>query len=118
MIDFVKTHAKACVDTGAPLRVIVTAEERKRNVEQNRYYWGVVLRSIAEQAEVGGQRYDADVWHEYFARKFGGCDEVTLPNGEIVIRRTSTTQMSVGEFSDYIHAVQAYAVMRLGVEFD
>src|SRR5260363_205783 len=42
--EFVKTHAKACVDQGAPLRVIVTAEERKRNAEQNRYYWSAVLR--------------------------------------------------------------------------
>src|SRR5260363_372048 len=50
------------------LRVIVTAEERKRNAEQNRYYWSAVLQHIAEHAEVGGRRYDKDVWHEYFAR--------------------------------------------------
>src|SRR5260364_197369 len=56
LIEFVKTHAKACVDQGAPLRVIVTAEERKRNAEQNRYYWSAVLQHIAEHAEVGGRR--------------------------------------------------------------
>ncbi|CCD29922.1 conserved hypothetical protein [Candidatus Glomeribacter gigasporarum BEG34] len=118
LIEFVKTHAKACVDQGAPLRVIVTAEERKRNAEQNRYYWSAVLQHIAEHAEVGGKRYDKEVWHEFFARRFGLCDEVTLPDGEVVVRRKSTTQMTVGEFSDYLHAVQAYAVMRLRVEFE
>src|SRR5260363_266271 len=66
LIEFVKTHAKACVDQGAPLRVIVTAEERKRNAEQNRYYWSAVLQHIAEHAEVGGKRYDKEVWHEFF----------------------------------------------------
>jgi hypothetical protein len=118
VVEFVKTHAKASVDQGAPLRVIVTAEERKRHAEQNRYYWGVVLQHIAEHAEVEGKRYGKDVWHEFFARQFGLCDEVTLPDGEIVIRRKSTTQMSVGSFSDYIDAVQAYAVTRLGVVFE
>src|SRR5260363_314457 len=73
---------------------------------------------IAEHAEVGGKRYDKEVWHEFFARRFGLCDEVTLPDGEVVVRRKSTTQMTVGEFSDYLHAVQAYAVMRLRVEFE
>src|SRR5260363_257542 len=51
-------------------------------------------------------------------RTCGLCDEVTLPDGEVVVRRKSTTQMTVGEFSDYLHAVQAYAVMRLGVAFE
>src|SRR5260364_373181 len=53
----------------------------ERRAEQNRYYWSAVLQHIAEHAEVGGRRYDKDVWHEYFARRFGLCDEVTLPDG-------------------------------------
>jgi hypothetical protein len=118
VVEFVKAHAKASVDQGAPLRVIVTAEERKRHAEQNRYYWGVVLHQIAEHAEVEGKRYGKDVWHEFFVRQFSLCDEATLPDGEIVARRKSTTQMSVGSFSDYIDAVQAYAVTRLGVVFE
>jgi hypothetical protein len=117
LIAFVKANAKACVDQGAPLRVIITAEERKRNVEQNRFYWGVVLREIADHAWVGSKQYDSDVWHEFFARQFGVCDEMTLPDGAIVTRRKSTTKMTVGEFSDYLTAVQAYATTRLGVEF-
>jgi hypothetical protein len=49
---------------------------------------------------------------------YGVCDEVTLPNGEIISRRKSTTQMSVGEFSAYTAAVQAYAANNLGVTFE
>lgn len=115
---FVAANARACVDRGRPLRLIVTEDERKRTAEMNRFYWGAVLTRIAEQAWVEGRQFDKDVWHELFARKYGVCDEVTLPDGEIVIRRKSTTQMTVDDFSKYLVQVQAYAASELGVEFD
>lgn len=115
---FVRANAAACLSNGKPLRVIITAEEKKRNNEQNKFYWGAVLSAIAEQAWVNGRQYDKDTWHEYLARRFGVQEEVTLPDGEIVTRRKSTTQMTVGEFSEYLNRVQAYAATELGVEFE
>lgn len=117
LVAFVKANAPAFAEKGEPLRVIVTSEERKRNAEQNRFYWGVVLRDIAEQAWVEGRQFDKDTWHEYFARKFGVCEDVTLPDGEIIVRRKSTTAMSVHEFSEYTTKVQAHAAGHFGVEF-
>lgn len=117
-LAFIKGNAKACNDAGKPLRLIVTTEEAKRNVEQNKRYWGHVLKTITEQAFVNGHQFQSDVWHEMFARKFGVCDEVTLPDGEIVVRRKSTTQMSVAEFSEFMNKVEAYAAQELGVTFD
>ncbi|WP_186202350.1 recombination protein NinB [Burkholderia gladioli] len=118
VVAFVRANAKVFADRGEPLRVIVTAEERQRNAAQNRLYWGAILRSIAEQAWVEGRQFDKDAWHEYFARKYGVSDELTLPDGEIILRRKSTSQMSVGEFSTYLNQIQAYAANTLGVEFD
>lgn len=115
---FVKANAQACITSGKPLRIIVTQDEKKRNAEQNKRYWGFVLKSITEQAWVDGRQFDKDTWHEYLARKFGVCDELILPDGEIVTRRKSTTQMSVGEFADYMTQVEAYAATELGVQFD
>ncbi|THF64336.1 RusA family crossover junction endodeoxyribonuclease [Pseudothauera rhizosphaerae] len=100
------------------LGVIVTEEERKRNAEQNRFYWGPVLTTIAEQAWVNGRRFDKDVWHEHYARLFGVMEEIVLPSGEIVTRRKSTTQMTVGEFSEYLDRVQADASQEMGVCFE
>ncbi|USE79502.1 recombination protein NinB [Cupriavidus gilardii] len=117
-VALVKENAKSFADRGQPLRIILTSEERKRTAEANRHYWGVVLRDIAEQAWVRGRQYDKDTWHEMFARQFGVCEDVELPSGEVVSRRKSTTQMSVGEFSEYLNAVQAYAAANLGVSFD
>lgn len=118
VVAFVKSNAKACNDAGKPLRLIVTTDEAKRNADQNRRLFGYVYKTIAEQAYVNGQRFDTDVWHEMFARKFGVCDEVILPDGEIVLRRKSTTQMTVSEFSEYMERVTAYASQQLGVQFE
>lgn len=118
VLAFVKANAKACLEKGEPLRVIVTSDERKRNAEQNRFYWGVALRDISEQAWIDGKQFDKDAWHEYFSRKFGVCEDLTLPDGEIITRRKSTTQMTVGEFSTYVNQVQAWAANHLGVEFE
>jgi len=103
---------------GERVRVIVTSDEAKRNAEQNRRYWGHVLKTIAAQAWANGQQFSADTWHEYLARKFGVCDEMVLPDGEIVIKRKSTTEMSVSEFSTYMNQVEAYAAQELGVVWE
>jgi len=115
---FVKANAAECLKSGKPLRVIVAQDERKRTSAMNRRYWGPVLKTIAEQAWVDGRQYSGEVWHEYMARKFGVCDELAMPDGEIVVRRKSTTQMTVSEFSEYMQQVEAYAAQTLGVEFD
>ena len=117
VVAFVRANAKIFAERGEPLRVIVTAEERQRNAQQNRFYWGAVLKQISEEAWVSGRQFDKDTWHEYFARQYGVCEEMTLPDGEIITRRKSTTLMTVGEFSDYLNQIQAYAAETLGVEF-
>lgn len=118
LVAFVKANAPAFAEKGEPLRVIITAEERQRNAQQNRFYWGAVLKQISEQAWVDGKQFDKDAWHEYLARKYGVLEDLTLPDGEIISRRKSTTLMSVGEFTTYLNQVQAYASGTLGVEFD
>jgi hypothetical protein len=118
VVAFIKANAPVFADKGEPLRLIVTAEERQRNAQQNRFYWGAVLKQIAETAWIEGRQYNKDTWHEFFARRFGILDELTLPDGEIIARRKSTTQMSVGEFSEYLDAVQSYAGDALGVCFE
>ena len=103
------------VSGGRRVLLIVTSAEAKRNGQQNRRYWGFVLKAIAEQAWVNGRQFSADAWHEYLARKFGICEDVTLPDGEVITRRKSTTDMSVGEFAQYMTDCEVYAVQELGV---
>lgn len=118
LVAFVRANAAIFAERGEPLRVIVTAEEKQRNAAQNRFYWGAVLKQISEQAWVDGRQYDKGTWHEYFARAYGVCEEMTLPDGELITRRMSTSDMSVGEFNTYLNQIQAHAAGSLGVEFE
>jgi len=117
VVAFVKANWQHFADRGEHLRLIVTSDEKKRNADQNRYYWGVAVKAIADQAWVNGRQFSKDAWHEHFARKFGVMEEMTLPTGEIITRRKSTTEMSVGEFSAYTNLVMADAAQEFGVEF-
>ncbi|HEX5362370.1 MAG TPA: recombination protein NinB [Fluviicoccus sp.] len=113
----VRANAKAFNDNGNPLRIILTSSDRKRSSEANAYYWAFLLEQIADQAWVEGRQYSKDVWHEYFAGLYAEKIEIPLPDGTIHIRRKSTTEMKVAEFSDYLQKVEAYAATELGVRF-
>lgn len=117
LTEFLRQHAGPELNAGRPLRVIVTSEAKRRNAEQNRRLWGFVYRCIADQAMVNGRHFGADVWHEHFARMFAEHDEVTLPDGEVILKRKSTADMSVRAFAEYMERVTAYAATELGVVF-
>jgi len=103
------------VKEGRRVLLIFTSEEAKRNNQQNARLWRHVYTTISEQAWVNGRQFDKDTWHEYLARKFGVMEEMTLPDGEIIQRRKSTTEYGVGEFSDYMRNCEIYAAQELGV---
>lgn len=113
----VRANAKAFNDNGKPLRVILTSSDRKRSGEANAYYWGLLLEQIADQAWVEGRQYSKDVWHVFMAEKFSEKVELSLPGGSIHIRRKSTAEMTVGEFSEYLQKVESFAATELGVRF-
>ncbi|WP_342049897.1 MULTISPECIES: recombination protein NinB [unclassified Cupriavidus] len=118
VLGFIKANARAFIERGTPLRLIITSEEKRRTNESNRYYWGVVLRDISEQAWVEGRQYDKDTWHEYFADLYGVKVERKLPDGRLHLSRKSTSDMSAGEFSEYLTKVQAHAAGEFSVSFD
>nr|WKF58802.1 hypothetical protein HUO10_003303 [Paraburkholderia busanensis] len=117
--ELVREHARAYIEKGTPLRIVVTSEERRRTKEQNARYWSrAVLGTIAEQAWVEGAQFSEEVWHETLAEMFCPRVEFVLPDGQIFSRRKSTSEMSVQEFSDYVQRVEVYASTQLCVEFD
>ena len=118
IVKFVQNNAKACLERGRPLRVIITDDEKRRNNEQNKRLWKAVYEPIADQAWVAGKQYSKDVWHEHFANLFLPKREVITPFGEVVTRRASTSELTVSEFSEYMQNVEAWAAQNLGVIFE
>jgi len=115
--SIIQSNWKPLNAAGTPLFVIITSTEEKRRTQQNKYYWAVVIRSISEQSWVGGKQFSTEAWHEMFAQMYGVHKDVTLPNGDVVIKRLSTTEMKVREFSEYTERVTSYGSIELGVKF-
>lgn len=86
---------------GEQVTLYVTNRRAKRTLSQNAYYWGVYLPLIA--AETGEQNLDR--LHELFKGLFltKGIVEVL---GRKVRIKGSTTNLSVGDFCDYIMKIQ------------
>lgn len=107
---------------GKPVRIRAGEEEPDRTLEQNAFYWGVLLKDISEQAKVDGKRYTADAWHELGKRQFLGYAmkkvKVAGRTRATVIRRLrSTTDLTVRQFAKYLEELQAFAATDLGVVF-
>ena len=94
--QFVKSNARAFAERGHPLRVIVTDEEEDRLDQQIRFYFGVVIKAVADQVWVDGRKFSKETWHEHFARKFLPPIEMVLPDGEVVIKRDSIARGHIG----------------------
>lgn len=116
-INFLESNWRALLEAKTPLFLIVTTAEEKRRAQQNKYYFGSVIRSIAEQAWINGKQFSAEAWHEQMARTYGTFKDVTLPNGDVVVKRLSTTEMSVKDFAKYTEQVTAFGATELGIRF-
>jgi hypothetical protein len=104
------------------LRVTVEPEEDAKTVQQNRFYWGVILVQISEQARIEGQRYTVDAWHELFKRQLlprvSKRVYVAGKKRPVIITTIGTTKgLSVKKMSAFIEAVIAFGASDLGVRF-
>lgn len=82
---------------GEKVTVTIHNEKPKRTENQNRYYWGVYLPLIA--TETG--EHDLDRLHELFKGKFLTKEIVKVLGQDVRIKK-STTELSTGEFANYV----------------
>ena len=97
--------------------------EDAKTDQQRRYYHGVLLHQIAQQATVNGQRFDLKTWKEHFRKEYLGFKTVTYINpmtGKKSRRRLrqSTEDLGVKAYNVLIERVTAFAATDLGVVFD
>lgn len=104
------------------LLVTVVPEEDAKTVQQGRFLWGVVYKEMSEQAQIGGQKYSAEAWHELCKRQY-------LPRRKKLVRVAgrkrpvvsttigSTTGLSVRKMSAYIEQCLAFGANDLDVAF-
>lgn len=114
--------AQHLIADGKRVKISVEEHQDDRSVQQNRFYWGVVLAEISEQGRVIGQRYAAEAWHELFKRQFLGYEikrAIVAGRKRKLVTRTlrSTTGLKVKPMSDYLEQVLAFGAGDLNVQF-
>jgi hypothetical protein len=98
-----------------PVEVHACPFEPKRSLHQNRWLWWT-LQVVADQVMVDGRKYDAEVWHEYYKRKFLGFREVVI-HGQGYVVANSTTKLTDRQMREYRYMIEADAIQELGVRF-
>lgn len=120
----VMAHAlcKRLIASGKPARITAIELADDRSIQQNRFYWGVVLAQISDQARVNGQKYANEAWHELFKRQFLGYRFLKVmvagrKRKTVIKELRSTTKLKVKPMADYLTKVMAFAATDLGVVF-
>ena len=87
-------------------RVIESIQREKlaRTMSQNRYYWGVVLATLAAWSG-----HETEELHLHFRDAILGQTESELPNGLLIKHPASTRVLTVDEFAEYVNRVVKWA---------
>ena len=106
---------------GKQIEAIFRKKKKTRSSEQNRYYWGVVVRMVCEGFQALGNPVnpdnaeDIELTHEYLKRRFLQPIQVADVNGEVHELGYTTTNLTTSQMMDYIAQVQQFAAEFLNI---
>jgi len=84
--------------------VDIRESKNSRSLQQNRYYWGVVLKTIS--FDTG---YTSEEMHQLMAKQFLSYEK----NGKQFVR--STASLNTKEFEEYMSQIRMFASAELGI---
>ena len=114
----------AAIDGDAILVVRIEPEEKKRSVQQNKYLWGVVYKTIVDNdpgffccdvvdsLRKTARLSAAEVVHEFCKARF--LPSADLPGLQITVA-PSTAKLPRKEFQEYVESIRRWAADELQV---
>jgi hypothetical protein len=100
--------------TGNEVEIIVRKKKKTRSLNQNAYYWGVVIPIIKQGLFDLGIIFSHEQCHDLLKFRFLKEDQ-HLKDGLFVERIKSTTELSTSEFMDYMSDVTRWAAEYLSI---
>lgn len=97
-----------CNDISGGVEIVITKPRNQRSIDQNRYYWGVVVKMIAEE-----RGEDRDSVHRFLKTKF--LRIVAEFDGNEFDYVRSTKSLSTTEWEEYMRKCRQWATMELGL---
>jgi hypothetical protein len=107
---FLRRNWQHAADSGKPLAVQITDAKAKRSSQANRRYWAI-LNQISEEGWIEGWQYAAEIWADFFKRRFIGI--IDLPGGGSMAE--SSAKLNQAEFAQYVLHVETFASCELGL---
>jgi len=100
----------------------LTRWKKRRSNQQNRFYWGVVLKVLldgfrSKAADLGERcpfRDRAQV-HEAMKFRFLGTEVLRLPGGAEIEAPATTTRLTTVQFNTYWRAIAEWAALECGI---
>jgi hypothetical protein len=105
-----KWLAAICRLEGKDIEVTIKAEQKRRSNRQNAYYWGIVVKVMADAAG-----YTPDEMHDALRHRLLLHRSFTNDAGEELEIPCSTAKLSAGEFEDYMRACRQFGAEFFGV---
>ena len=95
-----------------PVRYVFDVKQWKnrRSINQNRYYFGVVLETISQATG-----FFPDELHDILKRKFNPKIKVLRQTGEELLIGGTTTELNTEEFEKYLENIRIWALSELDV---
>lgn len=97
---------------GKTVELIIKGVKNTRSLLMNRYYFGVVLKSLADyfnKEQTFNRKIDIEEVHELMKLKFLGTTVWDLPNGEVLEAVESSKKLSNTEFISYWENIIVWA---------
>jgi hypothetical protein len=108
----IKKHIDALPDGYYEMEV---KGRNKRSLQQNAYYWGVVVSMVHEGMRDMGNDVSIQETHEFLKSRFNTKEVVNTTVGEVMAFPVSTTELNKEEFGQYIERVQQFAAEYLNI---
>lgn len=95
---------------GKTLVIEVREQKRRRSSNQNAYYFGVVVKLVAQMFRDAGNWVDEDEVHEFLKQHVGKLSQnVVTPDGEVLKVPASTKRLSTMDFEVYLDRIRTWA---------
>ncbi len=95
---------------GKIIKLTVEQKKKIRSLNQNNYYFGVVVQAVLRMFLDEGNDVDAEEVHEYLKKHVGKLTkEIFTPDGEKKETSCTTRRLSTKEFEEYLEKIRAWA---------
>ena len=101
---------------GKKVTITIQRMQNNRSLDQNSYYWKVIVPMVQDGLLDVGYRLDKEAVHNYLKENFHIIEHVNFKSGEIIKSIGSTTRMTTTSMMDYFAKIVQWAAEYLNIQ--